>query len=395
MKSYKDVYPQNRKVNLKTSLDEAHSPFKVLAYPELIKEYINGEEVRPIHIRVGITNVCNIRCKFCNFHSENEKDFYDTFDFKDKIETEKLLKFFSEFKKDGGLAVTFCGSGEPTVHEGYKKICYELEEDGLKIGLITNGILFKDEEIIECIAKTHTWVRVGMNAGCTKTHAYITQSSEENFTNILKGIKYLKENHKKEDFKIGANFVITLDNCEEIEMAAEVAKKSGADYIRFEPEFYTELAHDTIYQKIDIIIEKLNAAKKLEDDQFQVSIPKMDRGPMSKTDIVEGDFRTCHYSHFVTALGADGYIYPCPQIHLGERYRMGNPILKGYTEWKNSGEQNQWWKEHYDRTEFCKTCFYRPQNELLEGLKNGNIDFDDTIFDFANNHSTVLHKEFV
>lgn len=395
MINYKEVYPQNKKVDIKTNIDEAHSPFKVLAFPELIKEYINESGIRPIHVRAGITNACNIRCKFCNFHSENEKDFYDLFDYSDKLETSDLIKFFKDFQADGGKAVTFCGSGEPTLHEGYKDICYSLDNNGLKIGVITNGTLFNNYDLLKCAAETHTWVRIGMNAGCAETYSKITKSPEKNFDYIINAIKYFKKNSAKKDFRIGVNFVITLDNCAEIVMVSELAKSIGADYIRFEPEFYTELAHSTIYDEMDQIILNLNTAKALEDEEFQVSIPKIDRGPMSNTDVTEGNFETCHYSHFVTALGADGYIYPCPQIHLGAKYRMGSPITMGYKEWRNSKEQEQWRQEHPDRKEFCKTCFYRPQNELLEGLKNGTIDFDAAAFDFSNSHPTVLHKDFV
>jgi radical SAM protein with 4Fe4S-binding SPASM domain len=393
--SYKDVYPQNKKVNIKANLDEAHSPFKVLAYPELIRQYTQEKEIRPMHIRVGITNACNIRCKFCNYHSENEKDFYDVFDYHDKLDTESLIRFFRDFAKDGGKAVTFCGSGEPTLHEGYKEMCYDLDLNGVKVGVITNGTLFNNYDLLKCVAQTHTWVRIGMNAGSAETYSKITGSPAKHFEYILNAIQYLKENSSKKDFRIGVNLVITLDNCEEIVLATQLAKTAGADYIRFEPEFYTELAHQTIYEKMDQIIGNLNAAKELEDEHFQVSIPKIDRGPMNKTEIVEGRFTTCHYSHFVTALGADGYIYPCPQIHLGAKYRMGNPIQMGYQEWRNSGQQEQWREEHPDRREFCKTCFYRPQNELLDGLMNGTIEFDATVMDFANNHPSVLHKEFV
>lgn len=395
MIDYRETYPKNIKVDIKTSLDEAHSPFKVLAFPEIVQKYMDGEEVRPIHIRVGITNACNIRCKFCNYHSENEKEFYDTFKYEDKIDTSNLIKFFRDFRRDGGLAVTFCGSGEPTLHEGYKEISTNLYGNGLKLGLITNGTLFNRYDLLKCVSETHTWVRIGLNAGSASTYAKITNSKEQNFEYLLNAVQYLKKNAVEKDFKIGFNFVITLDNYKEILMAAEQAKRIGADYIRFEPEFYTELAHDSIYGKIDEIITRLEETKKLEESYFEVSIPKIDRGPMSKTDKVEGSFTVCHYSNFVTALGADGYIYPCPQIHLGEKYRMGNPILMGYEEWKKSGEQEKWRAEHPDRREFCKTCFYRPQNELLDGLKNGSIDFKKTIFEYNNEHPTVLHAKFV
>ena len=394
-KIFMESYPKNSKVGIKVDLDEAHSPFKVLAYPEMLKKYQSGEKINPIHIRVGLTNSCNIRCKFCNFHSENEKEFYDAFDFKDSLKTEEVIEFMKCFYKDGGRAVTFCGSGEPTIHPGYIDICNELHSIVMKIGVITNGTQLNNYDLLRCIAETHTWIRIGLNAGKAETYANITKGSQKSMRYILDAVRFLKENTEYEDFKIGLNFVITLDNCHEIVDATKLAYSAGADYIRFEPEFYTEMAHRTIYEEIDYIVDALNQAKEYENNVFEVSIPKMDRGPMTKTDKVEGDFVKCHYSEFVTALGADGCMYPCPQIHMGSKYQMGNPIRVGYNEWKCSGEREKWKEEHADRREYCKTCFYRPQNELLERIKEQECNVDELVSKYRKKHPDILHKEFV
>lgn len=279
--SYNDLYPQNHNGALATKLDEQHSPFKILAHPELLKKYIKGEKVNPLHIRMGLTNACNIRCKFCNFHSENESAFYNAFDFKDSNSTQSIIRFMHEFYENGGRAVTFCGSGECTIHSGFKEICYECKKIGLQIGIITNGIMLRHDDIRECIAKTHTWVRIGMNAGSAKTYQIITgHQKTDAFDTMLDSVKYLHNNAIDEEFKIGLNFVITLDNYAEIVTATKLAKEAGADYIRFEPEFYTSLAHATIYPKLKEINNLLLEAKTYIKNDFEVSIPKLDRGPI-------------------------------------------------------------------------------------------------------------------
>jgi radical SAM additional 4Fe4S-binding domain len=121
----------------------------------------------------------------------------------------------------------------------------------------------------------------------------------------------------------------------------------------------------------------------------------LDRGPMDRTEKIEGDFKNCHYRNFVLALGADGCLYPCPQIHLNDKYCMGNVIKEGYENWINSGKKEEWFENNSDRRELCKTCFYRPQNELLECIVNGKLNLDEVLSEYEENHRDTLHADFV
>lgn len=389
------LYPQNDKEMIEVKLDREHFPFKFLEHEHLMKDFLNGKEIYPIHCRIGLTNRCNLRCRFCNFHSENEKDFYDEFSYDDCIDKETILKFISEFARNGGKAITLCGSGEPTIHPDYVEVCNYANHQGVQIGLITNGSMLTNKKILNCISQTHTWVRVGLNAGSQKTYSNITQSNNVySIKAILEAIKELKENAIDTEFKIGLNYVITMDNYLEIVEATQKACEHHADYIRFEPEFYSALAHKTIYDYIEKIEHELLRAKEMENDMFEVSIPKLNRGAMTKTDKIEGDFDTCFYSEIVTALGANGCMYPCPQIHLNSDYNMGD-ISDGYENWLKSSERKEWILAHRDRKKMCKTCFYRPQNEMLSYLKKGLVDYEDIYEDVKKAYGDIMHKNFV
>lgn len=392
--NYKAAYPHNRE-GIEVSLDLAHSPFKLLAHEEMLRDFLDDKKIYPIHLRVGLTNSCNLRCNFCNFHSSNEKDFYDGFDFSDSLQKEQAIRFFREFAECGGKAITFCGSGECTIHPGFVDICNVCHDAGLQIGLITNGVALIRPAILDCVSKTHTWIRVGMNAGNRKTYKHITNTCEENFDNILKAVGKIRAQATMEEFRIGMNFVVTLDNFDEILEATQYCKSANAHYIRFEPEFYTGLAHKSIASKLDEIQDALYEAKKLERDGFEVSIPKLDRGEMTNTDVVEGDFTKCWYCNFVAAMGADGCMYPCPQIHLNSDYRYGKAIDEGYVKWMTTDVKSSWQVLNGDRRAKCKTCYYRPQNELLEWLKTGKLDLEQTLEEYKTNNKETIHKNFV
>lgn len=394
-RSFEQALPQNSDGLNEVKLDEAHSPLKILKHQQLVRDFAEGQAFNPIHMRIGITGACNMRCDFCNFHSPNEASFYDAFSYSDSISTDEAVKLLESFAHSGGRAVTFCGSGECTVHSGYADICEAANAAGLRIGLITNGSRLDRPEIADAVIKNHTWVRIGMNAGEDETFAKITHQRKGTFTRILGSIRRLRQEAKEPEFRIGLNYVVTQDNADEIRTAAALAKKSGAHYVRFEPEFYSHMGHETISDRISHIASELEFVQSFADDDFEVSTPKLDRGPMDHTDEIEGHFDRCHYSRFVTAVGADGHLYPCPQVHLNNRYKIGDVIEGGYEEVLNGGPREDWEHSNPLRTDLCKTCFYRPQNELLQQLKDGTLDPEKALIEYALEVPKTLHADFV
>lgn len=393
--AYQPALPSNSGDLPEVSLDEAHSPLKVLAHADLVRRFAGGEPIRPIHLRIGITGACNMRCNFCNFHSDYESDFYDRFSFKDILPTATSVGLLRDFAGNGGRAVTFCGSGECTTHPGYVEICGAAHEAGLRIGLITNGARLHRPETAACIAATHTWVRVGLNAGTPETFAAITHHKPETFHRLLGTLRGLRAAAAAADFRIGLNYVITVENYREIRLATAHARDAGVHYVRFEPEFYSALGHRSLEAVLPEIAAALDEVAATGDESFEVSIPKLDRGPMDKTEAVEGQFTRCHYSRFVTAIGADGHLYPCPQVHLNSRYRMGSVVEEGYLGVLEGGPREEWESANPLRTDLCKTCFYRPQNELLELIRAGRVDLEGALAEYAVEVPATLHADFV
>ncbi|MEY9932640.1 radical SAM protein with 4Fe4S-binding SPASM domain [Catenulispora sp. GP43] len=395
LKLYDIARPGNRADLPVVALDEAHAPNKMLAHPDLVRKFVAGEDFRPIHMRIGIMGACNMRCNFCNFHSPNEENFYDLFSFKDSIPTAKASGLMREFAATGGRAVTFCGSGECTIHPGYTEICQAAHDAGLRIGLITNGSRLGVDKVADCVAATHTWVRIGMNAGSEENFNRITRDHDQTYATFGDTPRRLRDAAVDPEFRVGFNFVITAENYHEIRPAAELAARSGAHYIRFEPEFYSALGHQTVEDIMAEVSEALNEVAGLSTEEFEVSIPKLDRGPMDQVEEVEGDFEHCHYSRFVTAVGADGNLYPCPQVHLNSRYLIGNVLEDGYLQVLEGGKRAEWEESNPRRTDLCKSCFYRPQNELLEWVKRGNVHLDEVLDTYAIEIPRTLHADFV
>jgi hypothetical protein len=163
---------------------------------------------------------------------------------------------------------------------------FTAHQAGLRIGLITNGSRLSDPRVADCVARTHTWVRIGMNAGTEANFVSITRDRDHTFPTFEKTPRTLRESAVDPDFRVGFNFVVTEQNHKEIRLAAEVAARSGAHYIRFED---------------------------------------------------------------------------------------SNPR----------------------RTDLCTSCFYRPQNELLEWLRRGDVDLAGTLAAYQVEVPATLHADFV
>ena len=92
-------------------------------------------------IYIEITNICNLKCKFCP----------ETIRKKESITIEKFEQIISKIHKHTNL-VCLHVKGEPLLHNQLEEILKILEKNNLKTNITTNGILIKDK--IDTIEKS-------------------------------------------------------------------------------------------------------------------------------------------------------------------------------------------------------------------------------------------------
>lgn len=127
---------------------------------------------------IGITNKCNLNCKFCNLK------------YKDKSPKNKVLK--KELKPHTNLIL--CG-GEPFVSKNIIKHIFELKKLNYDISIITNGRIFIYQNLIEKIAPLLKYIIINIFLPEEKIY--------EQFTGCLDGFKQSLE---------GINKLITFKN---------------------------------------------------------------------------------------------------------------------------------------------------------------------------------------
>jgi len=92
------------------------------------------------NIYIYLTNNCNQRCRHCYM-------FAGEVEFKE-LSNDQWISVLDDFKKNGGEGVTFTG-GEVTVYRGFDKIIRHAHDIGLKVTVLSNGILWDKIKICE------------------------------------------------------------------------------------------------------------------------------------------------------------------------------------------------------------------------------------------------------
>ena len=177
--------------------DRAYTDLKIFHHYEKIKEMSKGEQPYPISLRLVVSDLCNHNCHFCTFRMENSftnKKFGEFDPKKGKINynpkrflsKEKTLEIIDDCKKMGIKSVEFTGGGEPTVHPDHILFFNKVIDNGMDLGLITNGAIFRKG--FEDVILKSSWCRFSIDAGNKKTYSKIREVPEQVFDLVLRNI---------------------------------------------------------------------------------------------------------------------------------------------------------------------------------------------------------------
>lgn len=111
-------------IYLLTELEAKHIENTSVHYPEEHGMYMY------------LTNRCNQRCKHCYMFAGDCVD--------DELTTEEIQKILCEFAKHKGKVVTFTG-GEATLRTDFTSIIRTAKENGLIVGVLSNGLMWNRE----------------------------------------------------------------------------------------------------------------------------------------------------------------------------------------------------------------------------------------------------------
>lgn len=142
----------------------------------------------PVSIEIHLTEYCNANCPFC---------FYGSGSVKEKIRLsdhvlETLVDEIIELKVN---SVVLSGGGEPTIHPYFPKVVKKLAENGVEVGLITNG-LYHSPFIVEAI-NLCTWVKYSIHSHVPEIYSKMMGKKKSEFEKVVHNIKTVSHQYDR------------------------------------------------------------------------------------------------------------------------------------------------------------------------------------------------------
>lgn len=104
-----------------------------------VNDWLNGKRVTPLHIDVGLSKGCNIRCQYCfgvvqgNFYRKGSELYFPR---------APLLSYMREAGEAGVRSIALIGEAEPLLNPAVYEAIVEGKKAGVDMSLGTNGILY-------------------------------------------------------------------------------------------------------------------------------------------------------------------------------------------------------------------------------------------------------------
>jgi MoaA/NifB/PqqE/SkfB family radical SAM enzyme len=110
----------------------------------------------PFTVCLWVTDFCNLKCKYCYAMPFSGK----------RMETSRLMRLVDECAKQGVFDLTIAG-GEPLLHPDIVQVIARAGQGGLRVGLLTNGLLLTRalaEEIAAVTEKQNFLIQISLDS---------------------------------------------------------------------------------------------------------------------------------------------------------------------------------------------------------------------------------------
>lgn len=342
---------------------------KMLWHLDRVNAWDKGERIPPIHIDVGLSKGCNIKCEYCYgatqgnlFNRQKEITF----------EREALLRYFRTAGEVGVRSMAIIGEAEPTLNPYLYEAINEGKKAGVDISLATNGVLFDDGEAGEKALEQLTWIRFNISACDDKSYREIHRSKE--FDTFVKKVKFCVETKKRKnlDVTIGFQMVLTPNNVKYAVGLAKLGKELGVDYLVIKQCSDTVDNDIGVFNQLDVyhsFEDTLKAAENETTEGYNVIVKWY-----KITNEGKRNYDTCLGVPFLLYSSGDGKLFPCGMFfdHRSDEFMMGDLHKQDFHEILKS---QQYWDvvEKIKKLDVHKVCYANCRtnaiNEFLWQVK--------------------------
>jgi len=328
---------------------------KIFYHPDRIDAYLKGDIVRPISVKMRLTDACNLKCYYCSY-----KDNLNS----GSIDFENALKVLEKLSQIGVRSIVFTG-GEPTCYRYFKDVVKAAKEIfDFDLGLITNGVIYPD--VLEYL----TWVRFSLDTVDAKTFERIkgVNALSSVLSNINRVIQ--QKSTSNPELTVGIQAVVNRYNFDymfkAIKDIIEYAINVKADYFQIRP-----LENDK-YDEGELHIIKDNLITLKRSDQ-KIKILCTDYKWDEVANGYVKEYEGCPSADFIGSVDVKGDFYICCAMINDETAKYGN-LLKDKTRYILENRKAVQGKFDYSKcTLACQGSLFNRTLNSFKNIKHKNF----------------------
>jgi MoaA/NifB/PqqE/SkfB family radical SAM enzyme len=357
------------------------------------------DEVRPLHVELSPTYLCNFACPWCSCRSARE-EWSDADVFNHPRATpltvirdaklDRVLTNLAEHK----TGIMWVG-GEPTMNPLLYPASLKADQLGLAQCLFTNGSLFNTERAAALFDANLVFIRVSLNAVTKEVHAaYHDYDPRRDYAaKVLHNLAELARlrNERRSPTLLGVSVVIDEGNLADLEATAQYLARlcvehgpGSIDYAIFRPAFpfYTaqiDMRDDTVDRFLASMGPDAPLRRMLTEHGINVVVPEQSAAAPSAP---EPDDRGCLAAGWFGEVTPNGDMVLCSDRYGNPEYFIGNVAQETVDElWTRSGRRSvlQLARQTRCYQTYCPSngrgfFFNRLFREIEQFRDNGRLD---------------------
>lgn len=319
---------------------------QIKAYFPLIKEGKLDSIPAPLCVQMQISSTCSTHCRMCD-HWNSPKE--------NELRPDEWFKIFKDLAEFGVRSVIFSG-GEPLMRKDIAALLESAHQEGLKIGMLTNGTMDENDsavrsQIIDTIRERVEWVAISVDG---------TSIEDRKIRNPI-----VREDERISRLKA---FCLGLANGPKLSATVTLQKenidmdfKEACDFIRKDlgiPQVNFKLATGAwkaLKQQPAFLLSERrlkdlehflwnNPLPQEEGNNFDYLRRSFANGVFSRKDATEGaptrsfyeeEKPQCHTPFLFSLIDSDGDVYPC--CHLYRDNHSLDSSTSDFRDWHRLG----------------------------------------------------------
>lgn len=336
--------------------------------------------IGPRKVSFHVTNICNLRCIYCWYHSvlkrggkvvQKKKELsFDIF--------KAVVDDASDLKTDW---IQISSQGEPTLHPRIKDMVEYVKGKKLKLSLITNGTF--GEELLDSFRNVDV-MRVDLSASDALTYRKIHSPSSKNlFRQVLRNLSFfsmLRKRHKRSP-SIEINYILTSQNYQGLPSFFKLLQDKAIDCFKIRNIDADDTSRPMTLTKD--MLKKIHqfVQQKIRNSAFRHTQTKIEFEHERAKDVIAGKDAThiqaCYNGWYYAFVNLNGDVTPC--CKLKNNLITGNIYKQSFRDiWTSQAFQRirlqgkySLYDRRFDACENC--CFYILQHEVHRQARHFQI----------------------